>query len=83
MNAKGRQTDPATGKEMQVRETFQIIVDNTHKMEMFMTHGGGKEFKWSSHLQEKNKSFFLKNVFYEAPNLWHVYSSNIAACLQQ
>lgn len=45
MNAKGRQTDPATGKEMQVRETFQIIDDNTHKMEMFMTPAGGKEFK--------------------------------------
>lgn len=45
MNAKGRQTDLATGKEMQVRETFQIIDHNTHKMEMFMTPGGGKEFK--------------------------------------
>ena len=45
MNAKGKQTDPATGKEMLVRETFQIVDDNTQKMEMFMTPSGGKEFK--------------------------------------
>ena len=47
MNEKGRQTDPATGKEIQVRPTFQIIDDNTHKMEMFMTPAGGKEYQWS------------------------------------
>ena len=45
INAKGRQTDPATGKEIQVRQTFQLIDDNTYKMEMFMTPAGGKEFK--------------------------------------
>lgn len=45
LNLKGKQTDPATGKEMEVRETFKIIDDNTQKMEMFMTPAGGKEFK--------------------------------------
>ena len=34
-----------TGKDMVVRETFQIIDDDTQKMEMFMTPAGGKEYK--------------------------------------
>lgn len=45
LNTKGKQTDPMTGKDMMVRETFQIIDDNTQKMEMFMTPAGGKEYK--------------------------------------
>ena len=45
LNTKGKQTDPMTGKDMDVRETFQIIDDNTQKMEMFMTPAGGKEYK--------------------------------------
>jgi hypothetical protein len=45
LNTKGKQTDPMTGKDMAVRETFQIIDDNTQKMEMFMTPAGGKEYK--------------------------------------
>jgi len=45
LNLKGKQTDPATGKEMGVRETFKIIDDNTQKMEMYMTPAGGKEYK--------------------------------------
>jgi len=45
LNTKGKQTDPMTGKDMIVRETFQIIDDDTQKMEMFMTPAGGKEYK--------------------------------------
>jgi Protein of unknown function (DUF1579) len=41
-NAK--MTDPSTGKEVKVRETFAFIDDNTQKMEMFDSRGG-KEFK--------------------------------------
>jgi Protein of unknown function (DUF1579) len=45
LHTKGKQTDPMSGKDMDVRETFQIIDDNTQKIEMFMTPAGGKEFK--------------------------------------
>lgn len=45
LNLKGKQTDPTTGKEMNVREIFTVVDDNTQKMEMFMTPSGGKEFK--------------------------------------
>ncbi len=45
LNTKGKQTDPMSGKEMMVRETFQIIDGNTEKLEMYMTPVGGKEFK--------------------------------------
>lgn len=41
---KGKTTDPTTGKEMDVKQTFAIINDNTQKMEMFMNHEG-QEFK--------------------------------------
>ena len=41
---KGKTTDPATGKEMDVKQTFAIVNDNTQKMEMFMTQDG-QEFK--------------------------------------
>ena len=40
----GRMTDPATGKEVKVRETFAFIDENTQKMEMFDSRGG-TEFK--------------------------------------
>ena len=43
-NFKGKTTDPTTGKEMDVRQTFAIVNDNTQKMEMFMNHEG-QEFK--------------------------------------
>jgi hypothetical protein len=41
---KGKTTDPATGKEIPVREIFKIVDDNTQTMEMYMTVDG-KEFK--------------------------------------
>ena len=42
VNFKGKQTDPMTGNDMDVRETFQIIDDNNQKMEMFMTQNGNE-----------------------------------------
>ena len=44
INFTGKSTDPATGKEIAVRETFTLIDPNKQKLEMFMTHDG-KEFK--------------------------------------
>ena len=40
----GTSVDPSTGNELQVRETFKWIDDNTQLMEMFMQQDG-KEFK--------------------------------------
>jgi hypothetical protein len=45
MNMKGKQTDPMTGKEMDIRETFKIVDDNTQIMEMFGPGPDGKEYK--------------------------------------
>ena len=39
-NFKGKSTDPATGKEMDIREVFTIVNDNTQKMEMYCTQNG-------------------------------------------
>lgn len=41
---KGKTTDPSTGKEMDIKQTFTVVNDNTQKLEMFMTQDG-KEFK--------------------------------------
>lgn len=40
----GKTTDPSTGKDIPVRETFTLIDSNKQKLEMFMTQDG-KEFK--------------------------------------
>jgi hypothetical protein len=39
-NFKGKSTDHMTGKEMDIREVFTVVDDNTQKMEMYMTQGG-------------------------------------------
>jgi hypothetical protein len=45
MSSSGKQVDPVSGKDMDVRETLTFI-DNDHQtMEMFMTPVGGKEYK--------------------------------------
>lgn len=41
---KGKSTDPTTGKEMDIKQTFTVVDDNTQKLEMFMNQDG-KEFK--------------------------------------
>lgn len=40
----GKTTDPSSGKDVPVRETFTWIDNNKQKMEMFMTQAG-KEYK--------------------------------------
>ena len=45
INFAGKMTDGSTGKETSVRETFKIVDDNHHVMEMFGQGPDGKEFK--------------------------------------
>ncbi len=40
VNMKGKQTDPMTGKSIDVRETLKIVDDKTHVLEMFETREG-------------------------------------------
>lgn len=44
INLKGKATDPMTGKDMPVRQTFKLTDSNTQVTEMF-TVVNGKEFK--------------------------------------
>jgi len=44
-NLKGKMTDPGTKGDVDIRETFKIIDDNTQEMEMFLMMPDGKEFK--------------------------------------
>lgn len=39
---RGKQVDPLTGKDMDVKEVFQMIDDNTQKFEMYMTKDGNE-----------------------------------------
>ncbi|HYV54140.1 MAG TPA: DUF1579 domain-containing protein [Chitinophagaceae bacterium] len=45
VTSKGHEVDPMTGKDMDVREVFTMVDDNTQIMSMYMTPAGGKEFK--------------------------------------
>ncbi len=40
INMKGKQTDPLTGKSIDIRETLKIVDDKNHVMEMFETREG-------------------------------------------
>jgi hypothetical protein len=42
---RGECTDPMTGKPKRIRETYEIIDNNTRRMEMFDTGEDGKEYK--------------------------------------
>lgn len=42
---KGSMVDPMTGKEIQVREVYTIVDENTRKMEMFYSYPSREEFK--------------------------------------
>lgn len=46
LNLKGTQTDPVTGKDMNIRETYKVIDENTHVMTMYGTGMDGKEMKF-------------------------------------
>ena len=45
LTMKGKETDPVTAKDMDVRETLTLSDDNTQKIEMFKPGPDGKEFK--------------------------------------
>lgn len=45
INFSGKSTDPTTGKDCVMRQTFKQVDDNTQYMEMFATYPGGKEYK--------------------------------------
>jgi len=45
INLKGRMIDPGTKQDIEVRETFKIVDDNTQEMEMYVMTPVGKEFK--------------------------------------
>lgn len=45
MELKGDCVDPMTGKNKKIRETFEMVDDNTRKMEMFDVTPDGKEYK--------------------------------------
>ncbi len=44
INLAGTSVDPTTGKDMNVRETFTVVDNNTQMMNMYMTQNG-KEYK--------------------------------------
>lgn len=45
INFTGTMVDPGSGKEMAVRETYQMIDVSHHTMTMYMTPEGAQEFK--------------------------------------
>lgn len=54
LNLKGSSTDPMTGKDMAIRETVQIVDDNTQVMEMYNVVEG-KELKTMSITMKRKK----------------------------
>lgn len=45
LHLKGKQTDPTTGKDCDLREEMKIVDDNTYTLTMFGTGADGKEMK--------------------------------------
>ena len=54
MTLNGFMTDPMTGKDSKVKETFTVVDDNTHVMEMYMEGPDGKEFKTMEIVYKRN-----------------------------
>lgn len=52
---KGKMVDPSVGKEVDVRETFRIVDNDNHVMEMFGTGPDGKEMKTMEIKYRRNK----------------------------
>lgn len=42
---RGKETDPMTGKQVDVRQTYTFVDDNTQLLQMFATGPDGKEMK--------------------------------------
>ena len=45
INLTGKGTDYRNGKDIQMRQTYKMVDDNTQLMEMYATFAGGKEYK--------------------------------------
>jgi Protein of unknown function (DUF1579) len=45
IHLKGKMVDPSTGMDVDFREEFKIVDDNTQNMEMYVPAPDGKEFK--------------------------------------
>ena len=54
LTLSGTMTDPMTGQDTKVKETFTILDDNTHTMEMFMVGPDGKEFRTMEIVYKRN-----------------------------
>ena len=52
---KGKQVDPVSGKELELREIFTMVDDITRKMEMFQKPLMGKEFKTMEIIMTRKK----------------------------
>lgn len=46
LHLKGKQTDPLTGKDADIREVMKIIDDNNYTLEMYGSGPDGKEIKY-------------------------------------
>ena len=45
VNFTGKGTDYRSGKDIQMRQTYKFVDDNTQLLEMYTTFPGGKEYK--------------------------------------
>ena len=45
VNLAGKGTDYRNGKDIEMRQTYKFVDDNTQLMEMYATFAGGKEYK--------------------------------------
>ncbi len=55
LNLKGRQTDPITGKDSELREEMKIIDDNTYMLIMYGTGMDGVEQKFMEGIFKRKK----------------------------
>ncbi|HTD94185.1 MAG TPA: DUF1579 domain-containing protein [Chitinophagaceae bacterium] len=55
LNLKGKQTDPVTGKDSDIREELTVIDDDTQRMAMYGTGMDGKEMKFMEGVFKRRK----------------------------
>lgn len=55
LNLKGQQTDPMTGKDMDIREEMTMIDNDSYTMSMYGSGMDGKETKWMEGLFKRKK----------------------------
>ena len=55
LNLKGQQTDPITGKDMDIREEMTMIDNDSYTMSMYGSGMDGKETKWMEGLFKRKK----------------------------